>query len=121
MRNATGNSMSDKRRPRRAGRADDNLYRAARQAGLRGLANKFSITAAQLGEAITGEGVKGKFQHGFCQPGTGVSRQSYGRVVSTALLSSRILTLFSIGVRERGAGRCSRLAEIESSMIVLVS
>lgn len=43
-----------KRRPRRAGRADDNLYRAARQAGLRGLANKFSITAAQLGEILSG-------------------------------------------------------------------
>ncbi|CBN78798.1 GTB1; RNA binding / hydrolase, acting on ester bonds, also similar to transcription elogantion facto [Ectocarpus siliculosus] len=54
LRNATGNGNGDRRRPRRAGRADDNLYRAARQAGLRGLANKFSITAAQLGEVVTG-------------------------------------------------------------------
>eukprot|EP00903_Cladosiphon_okamuranus_P017486 g16106.t1 len=53
VRNASA-SGHDKRRPRKAGRADDNLYRAARQAGLRGLANKFSITAAQLGEVIMG-------------------------------------------------------------------
>lgn len=57
IRNATGaNGVngSEKRRAKRAGRADDSLYRAARQAGLRGLANKFSITAAQLGEAVHG-------------------------------------------------------------------
>lgn len=57
LRNATG-SVGDggqtNRRPRRAGRADDNLYRAARQAGLRGLANKFSISAVQLGEVLNG-------------------------------------------------------------------
>lgn len=42
------------RRPRRAGRTDDTFYRAARQAGLRGLANKFSISAVQLGDLVCG-------------------------------------------------------------------
>lgn len=56
LRNAAAAGIDgDKRRPRRAGRADDSLYRAARQAGLRGLANKFSITAAQLGEVLSGK------------------------------------------------------------------
>lgn len=56
LRNAAAAGHDDeKRRPRRAGRADDSLYRAARQAGLRGLANKFSITAAQLGEVLNGK------------------------------------------------------------------
>ncbi|CAM9648035.1 unnamed protein product, partial [Ascophyllum nodosum] len=63
LRNATGRggggeakevTVPQKRRAKRAGRADDSLYRAARQAGLRGLANKFSMTAAQLGEVVQG-------------------------------------------------------------------
>lgn len=74
LRNATdrgegGGARSEvtlKRRAKRAGRADDSLYRAARQAGLRGLANKFSITASQLGEVLHGKIIE-KYCESFVQ------------------------------------------------------
>ncbi|CAM9633895.1 unnamed protein product, partial [Discosporangium mesarthrocarpum] len=49
-----GEREANSRTPKRPGRKDKSLYMFARKAGLRGLANKFTIGAAQVGELVAG-------------------------------------------------------------------